>query len=95
MVTTAMLLGVPTISRFYGIKIEMHWDEHPPPHFHALYERQRAAIDIRRRQLIKGSLRPRALALILEWVHLHESELLENWDLCAANQPPKPIPPLP
>jgi hypothetical protein len=28
---------MPTISVFYGIIIQMFWDEHAPPHFHATY----------------------------------------------------------
>jgi hypothetical protein len=27
---------MPTISEFFGILIRMYWDDHPPPHFHAL-----------------------------------------------------------
>lgn len=28
---------MPTISRFFGIVIQMVWREHSPPNFHALY----------------------------------------------------------
>ena len=28
---------MPTISAFCGISIQMFWQEHAPPHFHALY----------------------------------------------------------
>lgn len=28
---------MPTISRFFGILIQMYLDDHPPPHFHAIY----------------------------------------------------------
>jgi hypothetical protein len=28
---------MPKISRFYGIVIRMFYDDHNPPHFHALY----------------------------------------------------------
>ena len=27
---------MPEISRFFGIVIKMYFDEHPPPHFHAI-----------------------------------------------------------
>lgn len=26
---------MPTLSTFYGILIQMFWQDHPPPHFHA------------------------------------------------------------
>ena len=38
---------MPTISRFFGIVIQMFWREHAPPHFHALYGEYEALIDIR------------------------------------------------
>jgi len=33
---------MPTISEFFGILIRMYWDDHPPPHFHALYAEHEA-----------------------------------------------------
>jgi hypothetical protein len=33
---------MPTISIFYGIVIQMFFDDHNPPHFHARYGRSRA-----------------------------------------------------
>ena len=29
---------MPTVSKFYGIKITMNYNEHNPPHFHAEYQ---------------------------------------------------------
>jgi hypothetical protein len=37
---------MPTISVFYGIMIQMFWDDHAPPHFHALYAEHEVLIDI-------------------------------------------------
>lgn len=28
---------IPEVSRFFGIMIRMYFDEHNPPHFHAVY----------------------------------------------------------
>jgi hypothetical protein len=28
---------MPTISRFFGILIQMYFDDHNPPHFHVKY----------------------------------------------------------
>jgi hypothetical protein len=38
---------MPTISMFYGILIQMFWDEHVPPHFHTTYGEFKASVDIR------------------------------------------------
>ena len=86
--------AVPEISRFLGIIIRMYWDEHAPPHFHAVYGNDEAVIGIDSLELVRGSLPRRAKALTLEWASVHRAELLENWDLCATKQRPNAIPPL-
>lgn len=58
---------MPTISTFYGILIQMYWQDHPPAHFHALYAEHEALIDIRTLEVIEGGMPRRALALVLEW----------------------------
>ncbi len=85
---------MPTISMFYGILIKMYWDEHAPPHFHAIYGDFKATIDIRGLAINEGSLPRRASQLVLDWAELHQQELLEDWDLCQIKQHPKPIDPL-
>ena len=32
-----MELDMPEVSRFFGIFIRMYFDDHNPPHFHAIY----------------------------------------------------------
>ncbi len=85
---------MPTISMFYGILIQMYWDEHAPPHFHAIYGEYKATINIRDLSLGEGELPRRAKQLVLDWAELHQAELLADWDLCQANQHPRPIDPL-
>jgi len=85
---------VPTISAFFGILIQMYWQDHPPPHFHALYGEFDASIDIRSLDVIRGSLPRRALALVREWATLHQAELMEDWTLCVNRETPKRISPL-
>jgi len=74
-----LLLYMPEISRFYGIIIRMFYNDHNPPHFHAIYQDYEALIDISTFDIIKGELPKRALALVLEWAHAHKKELLDNW----------------
>jgi hypothetical protein len=38
---------MPTISFFYGIAIQMFFDDHNPPHFHARYGTARCGADFR------------------------------------------------
>ena len=83
-----------TISTFFGIMIQMFWNDHAPPHFHALYAEYEVLIDIRTLEIMEGEMPRRALALILEWAQEHRTELKENWELCARNQPLRKIHPL-
>lgn len=85
---------MPTISVFYGIIIQMFWDEHNPPHFHAKYGEFEALIGINDFSLIQGKLPSKALALVVEWASIHQTELIENWNLGKSNLGFKKIEPL-
>jgi hypothetical protein len=47
---------MPTISEFFGILIRMYWDDHPPPHFHALYGEHEAQYNIATLDITNGTL---------------------------------------
>jgi hypothetical protein len=85
---------VPTISRFYGIVIEMWWNEHPPAHFHARYAEHRASISIDNLTVVEGALPHQAMRLVREWALLHRDELMDNWLRARAQQPLRSIDPL-
>ena len=72
---------MPEISSFRGIRITMYYDDHNPPHFHALYGDYRCLVDIQRGCVIRGSLPARQLKLVLAWDELHRDELMQNWEL--------------
>lgn len=85
---------MPTICYFYGIAIQMFWNDHAPPHFHALYGEDEAVISIEALTVTRGELPRRALALVIEWARQHQSELKENWELCRVHKMPRQILPL-
>ena len=85
---------MPEVSRFFGMVIQMYYNDHAPPHFHVRYAGQRALIAIETLALIEGQLSSRALGLVLEWAALHQNELLEVWNLARAEMPLKSIAPL-
>ena len=72
---------MPVLSRFYGIIIRMYFQqaEHHPPHIHALYNEDMAAIDIQTGEILEGHLPPKALSMVREWVIIHQDELLDIW----------------
>lgn len=86
---------MPEISRFYGVRITMNYDEHLPPHFHATYGSEEAQILIANGQILRGSLPGRAAALVREWTLLHRTELEEDWKLREEMKPLNRIAPLP
>ena len=85
---------MPEISRFYGIIIRMHIDEHNPPHIHAQYGEVEAVILIDELALYSGYLPRRALRMVLQWARLHQKELYENWKNLREGIPAKKIKPL-
>ncbi|MBW1910025.1 MAG: DUF4160 domain-containing protein [Deltaproteobacteria bacterium] len=85
---------MPEISRFYGIVIKMFFDDHNPPHFHALYGEYEVLIDINTFAVFAGNLPPRALGLVIEWATLHQDELLNDWEKARVQEPLNTIEPL-
>jgi hypothetical protein len=86
---------MPRISSFYGIAIYMYWRDHAPPHFHAHYGEHWAEFTIEEGRLVNGSLPRRASRMVRQWRHLHEAELVENWQRVQRPEPPVDIDPLP
>ena len=85
---------MPELSRFFGISIRMFFDEHNPPHFHAIYAGEEAEVGISQIALLRGQLPRRAIGMVMEWAVAHQRELLDNWELLRNDQPPRSIAPL-
>ena len=86
---------MPEVSRFYGIVIQIYFGDHPPPHFHALYEGFTVIIDIHSLAVLEGHIPPRALGLVIEWAAIHQDELVAGFALAQKMQKPPKIAPLP
>ena len=73
---------MPVLTRFYGIIIRMYFlqSEHNPPHIHAIYNEDIAAIDFMTGDVIEGNLPPKALSMVREWIMLHRNELELIWN---------------
>ena len=85
---------MPTLSQFYGISIRMYYNDHAPPHFHALYGGQEIVVAINPIQIMQGNASQRVKSLTLEWAALHQQELIEDWERCRNAEQPAPIAPL-
>ena len=83
---------MPVLSRFYGIIIRMYFlqSEHNPPHIHAMYNDDVAAIDFMTGKVLEGHLPGKALTMVQEWVELNREALKTIWE----TQEFKQLPPL-
>lgn len=73
---------MPVLSRFYWIVIRMYFQqaEHNPPHIHAIYGDNMAAVEIQTGEILEGYLPPKALAMVKEWIDLNREDLLTMWE---------------
>ena len=85
---------MPEIPRFYGIVIKKFFDDHYPPHFHAIYGEYEGLININSFAVFAGNLPPRALGLVIEWATQHQDELIDNWERARVQEALSKIEPL-
>jgi hypothetical protein len=88
---------VPELSRFRGIVVAMYYLDHDPPHVHAAHGGRRTRVTISPPAIIdeQDRIDPRAERFLLEWIALHEHDLLRNWDRARRHEPLERVPPLP
>ncbi len=72
-------MGVPEISRFYGIVIRMYWNDHQVPHFHAFAAEGTARVRIDEIEVLNSTLTRKQLGMVCEWATVPQSELEKNW----------------
>lgn len=85
---------MPEISDFFGIKVTMYYDDHNPPHFHALYSGNQILVDIMEGRVLKGAFPSKQLKYVLAWTEIHKDELMHNWELAKQDLPLNRIAPL-
>jgi hypothetical protein len=78
---------MPTIAWFYGIMIQMYYNDHEPPHFHARYGRAKAIVRLSDGEIISGELPPTATRMVRQWALARNAELQDNWRRARAHQP--------
>ena len=85
---------MPEVSRFYGIMVRFYYRDHPPTHFHAIYGKHEALIEIESGTIYRGRLPKTAYDLVNTWRLIHLQELRENWNRARQQMPVLPIAPL-
>ena len=84
---------MPTVCTFSGAKIQLFWDEHPPPHFHVMQGEYDCSLRIDTLAILEGDLPSRLLSVVRSWAGAHRVELIEGWNRCRELQPPSKIAP--
>ena len=72
---------MPIISSFYGVIIQMFFNEnagHHSPHFHASYAEFEAVYDLNGNK-IEGEMPKSKNRLIEAWIEIHKDELTASW----------------
>ena len=81
------------LSLFYGIAIEMGFEDEDPPHIHVNYDGKEAKVGLDN-QVLSGWLPPIGSEMVHEWISKHQEELQDAWLRCSRREYPLPIPPL-
>jgi hypothetical protein len=74
-----------------GVKILMFYNDHTPPHFHAILGNDEMLVAIRSLDVIRGSLPSARRRRVLAWAAEHQGELALNWIKCQDDQAPERI----
>jgi len=82
---------MPTIAIVDGVKIQMFYDDHTPPHFHAVIGGEEVLIAISSLTVIRGSLPSAKLRRVMSWAARHQSRLALNWLKCQDDEAPEKI----
>lgn len=79
---------MPTVKRFDRCRIEMYFDDHPPPHFHvAARDGRRAVVLLESLTVSVGDADPRDIQEALDWAQAHRDELTRKWDELSGAKP--------
>jgi hypothetical protein len=71
---------MPTFFVINGVKIDLYFNDHPPPHFHAIYAEDEALIEIETLEVHRGSLPKPQHKKIIKWAKENQIPLQEIWD---------------
>jgi hypothetical protein len=83
---------MPTIAIVEGVKIQIFFGDHPPPHFHALFAEHQVLLVIPTLDILEGGLPAPKLEAVRAWARMHEAELIACWQRAALRQNPGKIP---
>lgn len=72
---------MPIYFQFNGIKIVLYFNDHNPPHFHAMYAEYEALIEINSLSVFRGKLPKKKEQEVLKWAKKNQKLLVEIWNV--------------
>lgn len=82
---------MPTIVRFGRCRIEMYFDDHPPPHFHVITRKdERISVAIETLAIQAGKADARDTVEAFDWAGGHRAELRARWTEYSEEEVEKP-----
>ena len=81
---------MPTVKRFNRCRIEMYFDDHPPPHFHVITGKdERISVVIETLIIQAGEADSRDTVEAFEWARKHRAVLRGHWMEYSEEEKPK------
>jgi hypothetical protein len=78
---------MPGIIRLDGVKVYIYPQDHPPPHIHAMFSGAEALISIESGYVLRGSLPPAKLRLVVNWLAANRDWVSYMWDEINMSRP--------
>ena len=84
---------MPTLKRFNRCRIEMYFDDHPPPHFHVITRKnERVSMVIDTLAIQAGEADSRDTAEAFAWARENGAEMRSRWQEYSEEEPAKAMP---
>ncbi len=80
---------MPTVAIVDGVAIRFYPDEHPPPHFYAVFAEFAAQIQIAPLEVLRGSLPAAKVKVVLLWASQNREGLMDAWIELEAGRKPR------
>jgi hypothetical protein len=79
---------MPTVADIDGIRIVIYYNDHEPPHFHAVQAEHRIKVEIARLRVIGGGCPAAMERRVVEWASRWQPELALGWARARSGLPP-------
>lgn len=71
---------MPTFFTISGVKIQLFFQDHAPPHFHTSIAEYKAIVKIENAEILEGDIPKNKKKEILEWAKENKAILMEIWN---------------